>query len=713
MNVTEFVLQYEALGIRCFPVGLDKTPRFKWEVCRTEATGQRLARFQEAIDQGTPFLVAALPGEKYAVLDIDDLPAFSAYLAGTGEQLLEFSCPTVCTPSGGVHYWFSANGARDVRRFAWGETRSGDGGYVILPGGAEAVYEKRGRQIRGSYQWAVGVPSLLDWGNALPPLPEIFSRVERPEALSGNPPPDRKLDALPTVFVEGQRNDRLTSLAGSMQRKGMSPNAITAALTIENLARCSPPLSEKDVQTIARSVSRYAPAPPDILTRRTDSGNGEFFVHLYGDKVRYDHKRGYWLTWQKHWWQRDTSEEVYVLARQAARERQRQGIEITDEKVRGAVVDWGIGSESRQRLDNALRLARTMPPVADDGENWDREPWLLGVLNGIVDLRDGVLRDGKPSDRISKYAAVEYDPAALCPRWIQFCDEILSGDRDLIEFLQRYIGYCLTGDAREQCFLVLYGTGCNGKSVFLRTLRDVVLGDYAADMPFSTIELLGRSSVPNDLAALDGPRFVTACETTEGHRLNESRLKALTGCDCLTARHLYHEYFSFTPVAKFVLSVNHKPVVRDDSHAFWRRVRLVPFLRRFEGVNEDKSLAEKLAAEAVGILTWAVEGCRYWQQRGLDPPPSVMEATTEYERESDILLPFIEECCDFNPNGLTQAADLYARYVEWCDSRKLRDKDRLLNTAFGRRMSEKFEKTKGRIRFYAGITIRDRQDLLG
>jgi putative DNA primase/helicase len=247
---------------------------------------------------------------------------------------------------------------------------------------------------------------------------------------------------------------------------------------------------------------------------------------------------------------------------------------------------------------------------------------------------------------------------------------------------------------------VLYGVGGNGKSTFVNTLK-FVLGDYAWNMPFSTIELRDRAAIPNDLAALDGPRFVVAAETNDGSRLNEARVKALTGSDPVTARFLHQEFFTFEPNAKFWLSVNHKPVVRDDSHGFWRRIRLVPFTQTFA---QDPTLADALKAEAPGILAWAVRACLEWQERGLDAPPIVLDATKDYERDSDPLGAFIEEAVDLDAESQIRASELFEHYVMWAKNHGLGERERLTATGFGRKASERFEHERTRDgKVYRGV----------
>src|SRR5207249_4412834 len=217
---------------------------------------------------------------------------------------------------------------------------------------------------------------------------------------------------------------------------------------------------------------------------------------------------------------------------------------------RKKIAKWAIDSENKARIEAALAMARCEPPIADSGVDWDNRPMLLAVGNGIVDLETGALRHGRPEDRLILHTPVPFDPDAKCPQFERFFVEILNRDAELVDFVQRAIGYTITGLTTEQVLFLLHGTGANGKTVFLSMLR-AVLGEYAHNMPFSTIELKDRASIPNDVAALADKRLVTASETNDGTRFNEARIKALTGSDPITARFLHHEFFTFRPVAKF------------------------------------------------------------------------------------------------------------------------------------------------------------------
>lgn len=434
----------------------------------------------------------------------------------------------------------------------------------------------------------------------------------------------------------------------------------------------------------------------------TDSGNAEHFASKYGGIVRYDHRRGRWLLWRAHRWCPDLDEEIRRLSKLSSRDRFKSAATYEDLKERERAAKWAIQSESKTKLDALLALAKAERPIADSGENWDQDPALLGVANGVVDLRTGVLRPGRQADRVTMSTGVPFDPTATCPRWERFVLEVF-GDNDLAGFVRRAIGYSLTGHTGEQCLFLCYGTGANGKSTFVGTLMSLV-GDYGWNMPFSTIEQHQRASIPNDMAALVSRRFVVASETNDGTRLNEARVKALTGCDPITARFLHAEFFTFRPVAKVWLSVNHKPVVSDDSHGFWRRIRLIPFQQTF---SVNQTLGHELLAEREGILAWAVRGCLEWQESGLTPPRIVSEATKDYARDEDPLAEFFADFCVLDESQRIGAAELYAHYVAWTNYRSFSDRERLTSTQFGRKVGARFSFDRTRFgKVYKGLSRR-------
>jgi putative DNA primase/helicase len=359
----------------------------------------------------------------------------------------------------------------------------------------------------------------------------------------------------------------------------------------------------------------------------------------------------------------DTDGELMRMAKGAVRARLKNAVGIGDDDRRQREAKWAVQSESLPRLEAMVTLARSEKPLADSGGEWDTDALLLGVSNGLVDLRTGTLRPGTPGDRITLHSEITFDPQAKCPRWDRFLAEIFDGNRELISYVHRAVGYCLTSQTSEQCFFCWHGEGANGKSKFLGAIG-YTLGSYTLNLPFSAFELTARGAISNDVAALPGRRFVTAIETDEFARLNEARIKALTGGDLITARQLYREFFSFKPVAKFWLAFNHPPIVADDSHGYWRRVRLISFVRQFDPQTEP-SLEETLRIEAPGILAWAVDGCLEWQKNGLTPPAIVLEATQAYRDQSDPLRDFLGDRCILHENASVSAAVLWKAYLSW------------------------------------------------
>ncbi len=696
-------LRYAELGYQVFPcVAGDKRPLTEHGFHDSTADMTQIKAWWAK----HPDANVAIPTEGLAVIDVDG-PGNP--WPGNGDRAVDLSRgPMSLTPRGGRHHIFRQPTGKAWRNTAGTlaprvDTRA-DGGYIVVPPSVVAGKPYSWAQAR---ELATGPEQLAEppeWLTGL--LDGLNGNGGRPDAHRA--PDGVDLPATGNLIRGGQRNATLARLAGNMRRVGMTQAEILAALERTNQDRCRPPLDSGEVERIATSIARYAPDQVAVAVAEnhwaqnaaangndpadyhlSDSGNAGLFAELHGQNVRFDFRRAQWLVWTGHHWGRDDDGKLIRLAQDVARRRYQDAPSIPDREEAKRAAKFALDSENKTRVMAMLDLARSRVPIADSGEDWDPNPMLLGAPNGVVDLRTGDLRAGRRDDRVSLVAGVPYDPGAVCSRWLQFLFEIFDGKEDLIEFVQRAVGYSLTGDVSEQCLFVLHGTGANGKSTFLNAVRHVA-GDYGYNMPFSTMELDQRSSVPNDLAALVGRRLVTSSETNEAMRLNEGRVKALTGGDPITARFLHREYFTFRPVATFWLAVNHKPRVTDDSHGFWRRVRLVPFTQQFPG---DKHLEAQLNAEAPGILTWAVQGCLAWQQRGLDAPDCVRNATEEYRRESDLLEEFIAEHIEESGSEVVlPIRDIVAAYERWADSEGLRGRERLGSRSLRSRLKSRWPK---------------------
>jgi putative DNA primase/helicase len=398
----------------------------------------------------------------------------------------------------------------------------------------------------------------------------------------------------------------------------------------------------------------------------TDAGNAQRFATQHRAWIRYCYAWRAWLAWSSHCWQRDPGDRAMQLAKATAQSIYYEIGDTTTPEERKQIAKWAVLSESEPRLRAMLALAQSEPGIPVTPEQLDTDPWLLACENGTLELRTRTLRLHRREDLITKCIPVPYDPAASCPTFTRFMDRIFAGNGRLIAFVQRAIGYSLTGDTTEQALFIFWGTGSNGKTTLLNTAV-TMLGGYALSTRPETFMVKSGEAIPNDVAQLKGARLVIAVEAEAGHRLAESLIKQATGGDPLTARFMRAEFFSFTPTFKIFLATNHRPAIRGTDHAIWRRVRLIPFTITIPDDQQDRHLTDKLRAEWPGILAWAVAGCLDWQQHGLGLPDEVRVATENYRVDMDVLGAFIRDKCVVGLGAQVAASDLYGAYKAWCD----------------------------------------------
>lgn len=398
---------------------------------------------------------------------------------------------------------------------------------------------------------------------------------------------------------------------------------------------------------------------------RTDVGNAEMFVHLYGKYVRYDHDNKCWLLWAKHWWEEDSHKKIYELAIKSVRMRQEHSGQISSSAEMHEEIKHCSASLSANRLEAMLKLVSTMPGIATRTGDWNNSGYLLGVANGVVDLKTGVFSDGEPEQLITYHCHAKYDTEAAGERWHSFLHEVFAGDTELVRFIQKAVGYSLTGDTSEQCFFLLHGNGGNGKSTLLDAIKQA-LGDYSATTPFSTFEQNSKSQIPNDVADLVGSRMVTSSESNELDRFNEARIKCMTGGEAMKARRLYGDLFEFRPTFKVWFSVNFLPRIHDPSEGMWRRVRPIPFKVDFRN-TPDRHLNDKLLEEKDAILKWAIDGCLLWQQEGLQPTAAMLVELADYRESNDTILEFINECCELRSDATAEMSSIWKTYQNWAN----------------------------------------------
>jgi putative DNA primase/helicase len=386
----------------------------------------------------------------------------------------------------------------------------------------------------------------------------------------------------------------------------------------------------------------------------------ERFADKNHKELRYVKAWGTWLHWTGKRWQRDDSDFVADLVRKHCR---RESALCAGTPNYTAAHARSLCSE---RMVNAVtRLARLDRRIAATPETWDQDHWLLGTPDGIIELRTGKLRPARPEDHVTKSTSVA--PSGECPLWLAFLRRVTGGDAELQTYLQRVVGYALTGSTREHALFFAHGPGGSGKGTFMHAVESL-LGEYHKATAIQTFTESQYDRHPAEIAALHGSRLVTCSETEKGRHWAESRVKELTGGDTISARFMAQNFFNFVPTFKILISGNYKPRMRPDA-AMRRRFQLIPFIVEIPKGEIDQELGVKLQGELPGILAWAVQGCLAWQRDGLQPPTAVLDATTEYfeEESEDVLTMWLHECCDVDARATSTHSALYRSYKSYAD----------------------------------------------
>lgn len=453
---------------------------------------------------------------------------------------------------------------------------------------------------------------------------------------------------------------------------------------------------------------------------QTDLGNAQAFVAAHGKNIHYCRglNKDQFLIWADNRWIVDERGQVQRWACETVRGGYAYMAEL-EHSSRNEMFKHLKRSEKADRLNAMINLARhvdkDVPVISTD---LDADPWLFNVGNGTIDLRTGELQPHNRKDLITKLAGVDYDATAECRRWMQFLAEVFENDFELITYIQRMVGYCLTGSVREQMLFILIGKGANGKSVMLETLRKLI-GDYGSDTAVTTFTERATDASTVGLASLYGARMVSAAEGSGEQVWDEALLKKLTGGDPITARHLYCPFITYLPQFKLLVSSNESPRLRGQGYAIKRRVRLIPFNVRFHDPQEDllplrdPNLLSKLEDELPGILNWALSGCLDWQKHGLGMPQAVKLNTDKLFSDQDPLLEWLDNRCEMMPGAETTTGELWKDYKDWCANQG-RETSFRTSQYFSRNLAQRDgldTRRTGKARFLTGLQLKPYDEL--
>jgi len=434
--------------------------------------------------------------------------------------------------------------------------------------------------------------------------------------------------------------------------------------------------------------------PPNVSALPIDTESDDAlaleFINRH-PRLRYVDERGKWFRWTGKQWLVDSTGHTYADIRSMLRQAE------PDKPDKLAAL------RSASRVAAVEKLSRWDQRVAMTLDQFDADDWVINTPGGIVDLRTGKMRPHDPAAHCTKMTGAA--PEGECPRWMQFLGEVTNDDPALVAFLQRVVGYALTGVIREHALFFLYGTGRNGKGVFLNTLTKL-MGDYAEIASMDTFTASQTDRHPADLAKLKGARLVVAQETEEGRRWAESRIKMLTGGDPISARFMHRDFFTFSPKFKLIIAGNHKPKLVNVDEAMRARLHLVPFTVKIPREQRDPELEHKLAAEWPGIMRWAIDGVEAYLAEGLRPPKAVADATADYFDSQDVFADWIEQCCEVGPRHWEPPAQLFASWREYA---KAHNEDIGQGQAFKERMEARgFRQCRdnARGRFWDGLRVR-------
>ncbi len=483
-------------------------------------------------------------------------------------------------------------------------------------------------------------------------------------------------------FAPGEKRDRstrLSRLACTLRKNGASEGQIVEGLRYRDSV---PPFEKyagrpdaddqyeklaswavENIEPRVRNSLLLVPEGSTTGFELTDLGNAERLASLYESVLRFS-SNGEWLVWDGARWRRNP-EGARRLAAQSARAI-RSEAEAAQGQISEALRKHANRSEAKERIGASLDLAKLLGHIQCQASDLDGRDLELNLLTGTVDLPTGTLKPHDARAMHTRLSPIVFDPTATCRVFDTFLEETFAGDAEMLKYIQRLFGYCLTGSTKEQVFFLLHGGGANGKSTLVNVLMNL-LGEYASQLPTETLLKQNSRSQTNDLARLEGVRVAAASEFTAGRSLDEALIKQLTGGERVTVRALYRDFIEFEPKFKILISSNYLPEITGFDQGIWRRVHLIPFAVTVPESSRDGDLGDKLRAELPGILNWALTGASAWHASGLQPPPSVRAAVDNFRQSMDSVGMFFSEMCEAGDKFHSTNQVLWTGYETWCD----------------------------------------------
>lgn len=697
-------------GLSVFPLQpRGKRPEIKWERYQHERATEAQVRAWWKAKPNANIAVATGPASGVFVLDVDGergAATLTALQANHGALPLTWRSVT----GKGEHWWFRSPDppiGNSARKLGDGLDTRGLGGYVVAPGSIHPdgpVYrwhDDSAPELADAPAWLLELlkPALPTPRGPAPSVSEIsdryvaravegeIGRVMRASEGSRNDTLNKAAFALgqfvgANALNEGEAQSLLTRAGAAV---GLGPrevaNTVASGLGDGKLEpRKIPEPERRTHKTNGRQPPPHDPdtgevyddakaaATPDadpeddIPALYSEISLAMRFSTAHGDKARYVAEWGKWFLYRDGCWREDRTLKVWRWAKKIS---QSASHEIEEMQPKNKTAAKSIASA--KSVAAILTLARSDKRHAAETVQWDKDQWLLNTPSGVADLRTGKILEHDPDLHLSKMTAVA--PAVFVPAdcvWLQCLATWCGGDAELVAFLQRAAGYSLTGSIKDECFFFLYGLGQNGKTKFLEAITGCI-GDYYEAASVDTFIAQKFEKHSADLARLRGARLVSATETEEGRRWAESKIKAITGGDPITAQFMRQDYFTFKPSLKLWIAGNHKPGLKNVDKAMRRRVNIVPFTVIIPEADRDRELSAKLRAEWPVILRWMLDGCRDWQAGGLQPPAAVTSATDDYIEAEDTLGRWLEECCAVHKTLAATFADLWASWKAWAE----------------------------------------------